>query len=268
MSEITIFSLYLLAASAFAMCRLPRFAARRHALCVAACLLVAVGITLHSMSLSSVILTSDGINLSLGNAASLIGLELAIIALIAAMEPTLRGMSAGFLILGAMAAVMTGAGDAAATLTTLTWQIRAHILVSMVSYGLLTVGAIVALYALLQERRLRAGQLSSLNQLFAPLETTERLLFGIAAAGFAGLILAIFSGFTYVNDLFAQHLVHKTVFSLLAVLVFGTLLAGRFFAGWRGKRAINLYLGGFALLCLAYFGTRFVLEEILHRSWG
>lgn len=268
MSEITIFSLYLLAASAFAMCRLPPFAARRRALCVCACLLVAVGITLHSISLYSVILTAGGIKLSLGNAASLIGLELAIIGLIAAVEPTLRGMSAGFLILGAMAAVMTDAGDAATELTTLTWQIQAHILVSITSYGLLTVGAIVAIYALLQERRLRAGQLTSLNHLFAPLETTERLLFGIAAAGFAGLVLAIFSGFTYVDDLFAQHLVHKTVFSLLAVLVFGTLLAGRFFAGWRGKRAINLYLGGFALLCLAYFGTRFVLEEILHRSWG
>jgi len=45
-------------------------------------------------------------------------------------------------------------------------------------------------------------------------------------------------------------------------------LAGRFFAGWRGKSAIGLYLSGFTLLCLAYFGTRYVLEEVLNRSWG
>jgi ABC-type uncharacterized transport system permease subunit len=50
--------------------------------------------------------------------------------------------------------------------------------------------------------------------------------------------------------------------------VFGTLLAGRFIAGWRGARAVRLYLGGFLLLCLAYFGARIVLEEVLNRSWG
>lgn len=268
MSDITFFLLYLLSAGAFAMCRLPRYAANSRMLLVAACVFVGIGILLHSNSLYSVILTNDGFNLSLGNAASMIGLELAVIGLIAALEPTMRGMSAGLLVLGALAATMTGASDAAGTVTGLAWQIRAHVLVSIFSYGLLTVGAIVAVYGLVHERRLRAGQISAFNQLFAPLETTERLLFGIAAAGFAGLALAIISGITFVDDLFAQHLVHKTVFSLLALIVFGALLAGRFFAGWRGRRAVGLYLSGFALLCLAYFGTRYVLEEVLNRSWG
>ncbi len=250
------------------MCRLPRFATYSRTLFVTASLLAAVGISLHSNSLFSVIVTAAGFNLSLGNAASMIGLELALIGLIAAIEPTLRGMSAGLLILGALAATMTGASDAPDSLTALAWQTRAHVLVSLLSYGLLTVGAIVAVYALVHERRLRASQISVFNQLFAPLETSERLLFGITAAGFAGLALAIISGTTFVDDLFAQHLAHKTVFSLLALIVFGALLAGRYFAGWRGKRAIRLYLSGFALLCLAYFGTRYVLEEVLNRSWG
>ena len=155
-----------------------------------------------------------------------------------------------------------------ATVAALDWQIRAHVLVSLMSYGLLTVGAIVALFAMVQERRLQAGQLSTVSSLFAPLETTENLLFGITAAGFAGLLLAIVSGLAFVDNLFAQHLVHKTAFSLLALLVFGALLAGRFFAGWRGKRAIKLYLGGFLLLCVAYFGVRLILEQLLGRSWG
>jgi ABC-type uncharacterized transport system permease subunit len=76
------------------------------------------------------------------------------------------------------------------------------------------------------------------------------------------------SGFAFVEDLFAQHLVHKTALSLLALALFGILLVGRRFAGWRGKRAVYLYLGGFVILCLAYFGSRFVLEEILGRSWS
>ena len=100
------------------------------------------------------------------------------------------------------------------------------------------------------------------------METTEKLLFGITAAGFAGLALAIVSGLTFVDNLFAQHLAHKTAFSLLALCVFGTLLGGRFFAGWRGERAVKLYLGGFLLLCVAYFGVRLILEQLLNLSWS
>jgi ABC-type uncharacterized transport system permease subunit len=267
-SEITIFLLYQFAATAFALSRLPRFGNHGHTLTIAACVLVALGVFLHTNSLYSTVLTPSGFDLSLQNAASMIGLELALIGLIAGIRPGLRGIAAGLLVLGAIAALMTGIGDGATTTVVLSRQVQIHVLISLMSYGLLTVGAIVALYAFLQERRLRAGQLSSINRFFAPLETTEQLLFGIAGAGFAGLLLAILSGMTFVENLFAQHLVHKTVFSLLSLLVFGTLLAGRFMAGWRGMRAIKLYLGGFLLLCLAYFGTRIVLEQLLGHSWG
>jgi len=267
-SEITIFLLYLMAAAAFGASRLPRFDAYSRSLFIGACALVAISISLHSETLYASMLIGDGFNLSLGNTFSMIGLELAIISLIAALEPTLRGISAGLLILGALAASMTGFESVPTASANLEWQVRTHIMISLMSYGLLTVGAIVAIYAMAQERRLQAGKLSAVSNLFAPLETTEKLLFGIATAGFAGLALAIMSGFTFVDNLFAQHLVHKTVFSVLAVFVFGTLLAGRFFAGWRGKRAVKLYLGGFLLLCLAYFGVRLILELILDRSWS
>jgi len=43
------------------------------------------------------------------------------------------------------------------------------------------------------------------------------------------------------------------------------LLLGRWRLGWRGRSAIHWTLGGFALLLLAYFGTKFVLEVILNR---
>ena len=94
------------------------------------------------------------------------------------------------------------------------------------------------------------------------------MLYGITAAGFAVLLIGVLSGFSFVEDLFAQHLVHKTFLSLLALVLFGILLAGRRFAGWRGRQTVYLYLGGFLVLCLAYFGTRFILENVLGRSWG
>jgi ABC-type uncharacterized transport system permease subunit len=85
------------------------------------------------------------------------------------------------------------------------------------------------------------------------------------AAGFVLLTLSLVSGFAFLEDMFAQHLVHKTVLSTLAWIVFGALLVGRFRYGWRGRTAIIWTLGGFVILILAYFGTKAVLELILHR---
>jgi ABC-type uncharacterized transport system permease subunit len=222
-SQITILLLYLLAAVAFAMSRLPNFVARTQPLLIVAVSFVAAALMLHSQELYAEIYQTTGLRLSIAGAASLIGLQLAIIGLLGALEPTLRGMTAGLLLLASVAMIPMGLQPAEAVTTELTWQLRAHILIALFAYGLLAAGAIVALYALIQDR---------------------------------------------VENLFAQHLVHKTAFSLLALVLFSVLVAGRAFAGWRGKRAVYLYLWGFAFLCLAYFGSRFVLEELLGRSWG
>lgn len=250
------------------MSRLPRFDPRARPLFIVACILTATGIVIHGQNLFGLVLPQHGFDLNTGNAAAMIGLELAVIGLIAAMEPTLRGMSGGLIFLAAFTVLLMGASGDAPDSSALAWQVRAHVLIALLSYGLLAVGAIVAVFALVQERRLQAAKLSPANQLFAPLETTERMLFTLAATGFAGLTLAIASGSTFVTNLLDQHLTHKFALSLLAWLVFGILLGGRYFWGWRGKRAVRLYLGGFALLCLAYFGSRLILEEIFNRSWS
>lgn len=268
MSQITILLLYLLAAGAFTASRLPRFSTRSQALFVVATLAAATGIVVHGEALFSLIFLGDGLHLTIGNVISMIGFELAIISLVASLEPTLRGISGGLVLLASLTVLLMGPSGEALAEMGLAWQVRGHILIAMLSYGLLTVGTIVAVYALVQERRLHAAKLSPINQLFAPLETTEKLLFGVAAAGFAGLTLAIVSGLSFVDDLVEQHLAHKFGLSLLAWAIFGVLLAGRFLRGWRGTRAVRLYLGGFAVLCLAYFGSRLILQEIFNRSWS
>ena len=222
---------------------------------------------IHAQNLATGIIQDDGLRLPISNVISLIAFQLAFIGVIGGLEKTLRGMTAGLLLLAALIVLLTGPSADIGGGSGFTWQLQAHILSSIFAYGLLTVGAIVALFALIQEKRLQAGQLSSINQLFSPLETTEKMLFGITTAGFLLLLLAVSSGFALFENLFSQHLVHKTALSLLALALFGILLAGRQFAGWRGKSAVFLYLWGFAILCLAYFGSRYVLEVILGRSW-
>lgn len=227
----------------------------------------ASGFLWHGWTLAMLILIPDGLSLSIGDTASFIGLQLALVAIVGCLVARLRGIAGGLLILAGLVSLLTG-GHAPLQSQLMTWQIKLHILTSLFAYGLLTVGLIVAIFALVQEKRLQAGRLSSINQLFAPLETTELLLFGITTAGFLTLVVAISTGFAFVDDLFARHLIHKTVLSILAVTMFGLLLAGRWLAGWRGKRAVYLYIWGFAILGLAYFGDRVILEKILGETWS
>lgn len=266
--QITIFFLYIIAGTAFVLTRVERLAPQWKMLFGLALFTSATGILWHAWTLYLQVFHAGGMSISMGNAASFIGLQLALIAFLAAGESTLRGLCGGLIILASLMSLMTDSAAVAEASAPMSLQLQVHVLISLFAYGLLTVGAIVALFALVQEARLRAGMFSSVNQIFAPLETTEKLLFGITSAGFLFLLVAVSSGFAFVENLFAQHLVHKTALSLLALILFGLLLAGRRFAGWRGKRAIYLYLWGFLILCLAYFGTRFVLEEVLGRSWS
>lgn len=146
------------------------------------------------------------------------------------------------------------------------WQIQLHVTFALLAYSLLSIAALLAILLAFQERALRGRRLDShLLHSLPPLTLTESLMFRIIGAGFIGLTLTLVSGLLFVEDLFAQHLVHKTALSIIAWLVFGLLLFGRWRWGWRGKRAVRLTMAGMIVLLLAFFGSKFVLELLLRR---
>lgn len=143
----------------------------------------------------------------------------------------------------------------------------AHILASVVAYGFLNIAAIQAVLLAVQDRCLRTHHTGGLLvRALPPLETMESLLFQLIGVGFLLLTVSLATGFLFLENLFAQHLAHKTVLSILAWAVFAVLLAGRLRYGWRGQVAIRWTLGGFLALMLAYFGSKMVLEWILNRT--
>lgn len=142
-----------------------------------------------------------------------------------------------------------------------------HVLSSVVSFGLLAIAAVYALFVAVIDHFLRHHHLNRLVRALPALDVLERLLFRLIAAGFAVLTVALVTGVMFVDDLLAQHLAHKTVLSVAAWLVFGVLLWGRWRHGWRGRLAVRLTLAGVAMLLLSYFGSKLVLEQILHQSW-
>jgi ABC-type uncharacterized transport system permease subunit len=145
------------------------------------------------------------------------------------------------------------------------WQIKLHVVFALLAYSILIVAALLAILLAIQERAMRSRQVGGFAAALPPLTLTEALMFQLIGAGFVLLTLTLLSGILFVENLFAQHLIHKTVLSIAAWLVFGILLFGRWKYGWRGRSAVRLILAGMVLLILAYFGSRFVLEVILKR---
>lgn len=150
-----------------------------------------------------------------------------------------------------------------------------HVAVAILAYSTLTIAAFHAVLMALQESQLHAGPVAARHGWLAravdrlpALLTMERLLFRLIAFGFGLLTLTVLSGIVFSEELFgiAFRWNHKTVFTMLSWGLFGALLAGRIWRGWRGKTALRFTLTGFATLLLAYVGTRFVLEVVLHRS--
>lgn len=143
--------------------------------------------------------------------------------------------------------------------------LRAHLVVAFLAYGLLAVAALHAVLMTMLEKQLHRGAL--MQDGAPPLLTLEAMLFKTIGWGFALLTLAVFSGAFFSEELFGKPLQfsHKIVFGILSWLVFGGLLLGRHYRGWRGRTALVWTITGFTLLLLAYLGTQFVLEVVLRR---
>ncbi|MEM9604757.1 MAG: cytochrome c biogenesis protein CcsA [Pseudomonadota bacterium] len=137
-----------------------------------------------------------------------------------------------------------------------------HAVSSLVAYGLLGLAAVQACIVAWQTRQLRSAPGAGSGSL-PPLAALERLMFWLISAGLLLLSVAIASGFAFLEDMLAQRVAHKTVFSLLAWVAFAGLLLGHHLLGWRGKTALRWTLAGMGSLLVGFFGSKLVLEVIL-----
>lgn len=140
----------------------------------------------------------------------------------------------------------------------------AHILFSIVAYSVLFMAACQSILLAYQEHALKTHSSIRGLRLLPPLESMESLLFALVWTGIITLTAAITTGFIFLDDLFAQHVVHHTVLSLISWMLYAGLLGGRHFFGWRSRTATYWTLIAFFLLVLGYFGSKFVLEVLLN----
>lgn len=228
-----------------------------------------IAVVLHAILLWRGLFSRPVLAFSIAETASLIGLPIGLIAVAASwLRPRFAGIGAVLMVVAGAVAATTVEGAGGYALERPSWEIGAHIVLSTLAYALLTIAIALTLALRMLDRRLRSRQPLGWLSTLPSVEALEAGTFQALAAGFALLTLALFSGFVFVDNLFAQHLIHKTVLSCLAWVVFAVLLFGRWRFGWRGRTATNWALSGFALLGLAYFGSKIVLESILGRHWG
>ena len=221
---------------------------------------------LHSWLIYDAIFSQPGLNLAFFNALALTAWTVVTLLLVSSLTKPVENLGIVVLPLAAFTLLLEASypslgfmGESAG------WPIKIHVLFSLLAYSLLTLASVQAILLAVQDHHLHSRQPVGFVRALPPLQTMESLLFEMIGAGFVLLTLALASGFAFLEDMLAQHLVHKTVLSTLAWLVFGALLLGRLRYGWRGRTAIIWTLSGFVILILAYFGSKAVLELILRR---
>src|SRR5437868_2842437 len=229
-----------------------------------------VALVLHGILLYRRIVVPDGLDLGVANAISLLVCLTVVIYWLASLA--FKGLIGilGFMAPVALAAVVlqlviptrhvvTYSGSPLFTL---------HFAIAMLAYSLFIVATVHALVMLAEEKWLHRGVLPPFLKSLPPLLEMEALLFRILLAAFVLLTLTLVSGVFFSEQLFGKpfKLTHKTVFTIISWFIFGGLLAGHYFRGWRGRRAVHWTLAGFTTLLLAYIGSKVVAEVILQRA--
>jgi ABC-type uncharacterized transport system permease subunit len=223
-------------------------------------------VVIHASLLYKTLLTPEGLNLGIFHAASLVAMTTALLLLLAAFVEPVENLGIAVFPVAAVSIGLTMLYPAPHIITSASsWQLDSHILTSLLAYSILGLAVLQASLHAIQDRHLRNRSPGGFIRALPPLQTMESLLFQMIAVGFILLTLALITGTLFLEDIFAQHLVHKTTLSIIAWGVFATLLWGRWRFGWRGRTAIRWTIGGFIFLMLAYFGSKFVLELLLNR---
>lgn len=226
-------------------------------------LLAATAIVLHGITAWAGFYRESGFDLSLYPMLSLMALSVVTIVMLSSLRRQVDNL---FIVLFPAAIVtvfleVLMQGEAPPR-TDITIGIFSHIALSVVAYSLLTIAAAQALLLSFGDNMLKHHKLLILRNM-PPLQTMEQLMFEMIGSGLVFLTLSIASGFLFLTDMSDPGLIHHTVITMAAWLVFAVLLWGRYQLGWRGAIASRWTLSGFVLLALGYFGSKVVIELIL-----
>ncbi|TAN86844.1 MAG: cytochrome C biogenesis protein [Gallionella sp.] len=230
--------------------------------------IVLAPLALHGYLLVQDIFANGGFNLGVLNAISLIFWLTLLVYWLARFFYPIGGLQALVLPSAAAVVLLPELFPSAHQLAnTGLLAFKAHITAAMLAYSLFTIAMLHAVLISQVEKRLHHATLPRILQSLPPLLTMESLLFRMIGIGFVLLTLTLASGVVFSEEIFgkAWQFNHKVLFGFVSWGVFAVLLWGHHVYGWRGRIAVRWTVSGFAFLLLAYLGSKFVLEMLLHR---
>ncbi|MEP1470495.1 MAG: cytochrome c biogenesis protein CcsA [Halieaceae bacterium] len=221
----------------------------------------------HAVIAYDSVVGEGGLDLGFYKVSALIFLLVNVACIVALFRRPLQNLLVVLFPLSAVSVLVSTFGPSTSALSdnTMGTGMTVHIGSSILAYAVLTLAAIQSAVVAVQDHQLKLRHTRGIIQVLPPLQLMETMLFELLWVGVIMLTIAIVSGAIFIDDLFAQHLVHKTVLTILAWALFSLLLWGHYQLGWRSQTAVRLTLAGFALLMLAFFGSKLVLELVLNR---
>ncbi|MBT3989453.1 MAG: cytochrome c biogenesis protein CcsA [Rhodospirillaceae bacterium] len=146
----------------------------------------------------------------------------------------------------------------------LAW-IGTHIAVSVATYAMITLAAVAALAATLQERAIKSKKRTRVSQLLPSVAGSEGLLVRLLIASEVVLAIGLITGMATLYMTTGQFLIfdHKTTLTMLVFVIVGVILFIHFRSGIRGRFATRIVLLAYLLLTLGYPGVKFVTDILL-----
>ena len=223
-----------------------------------------IAMLLQAGALNVLIIQPEGLNLGFFAAFSLIAWLISIQILLSSIYRRIESLGIVVFPISGLAGFVASLHFSDHLITTSSSAIQSHIMVSVIAYSLITLGAFQAGLLAYQDRSIKRHHPGGFIRFLPPLHDMETLLFQFLGFGFVCLSASLLTGFFYLEDIFAQRVAHKTVLSIIGWVILGVLLFGRIRFGWRGRTAIRWTLSSFVFLMLAFFGSKIVLEFILN----
>lgn len=197
--------------------------------------------------------------------------SLASVAWLVALFALLRGHHSGTLLLkpviylfAALSCVLLAIAPAQwGTYLTIDFGLLIHIVLSLVAYGILALATLYAMQSAYVSNILKQRKSPIIFNKLPPLMTIERYFFRLLFSGTLLLILALVSGFIFLDNMLAQNVAHKTILSIAAAVVYIIANVIHHVSGARGRVMVALTVLGSVLLTLGYFGSRFVKDILL-----
>lgn len=168
------------------------------------------------------------------------------------------------IVLGILATVWNTAGPVLVSDAPAAW-VQVHIFASVLTYALLTLGAVAGAAVIVREHGVRTRSTGGLASTLPAIAEAERMQVALLISGEGVLGTGILSGMA--TQFFTNGAVltfdHKVLLSLAAFVLIAGLLVAHYRSGVRGRRAARWVLVSYLLITLGFPGVKFVADVLI-----